>query len=175
MFRKEHMQKNCSLKTCVLMAVAIPAAAVHADGIDYDLGADLRIRQEIMQHVPGLPGDSEHPGAGTGRLSPVRRGNYKNHMRFRPRVWGEVKGESESLGAWRLYTRLTDEFRWYVTPRDGDWTWPDEVVLDNLFIEGKDLFDGFLDLSVGRQDMYNNLTGGQSAPRERGEPRQRGE
>ena len=145
------------MKTQLIAATALAALAAYAGeeepkGLLFDFGADVRIRQEIMQHVPGLPGDGEHPG--TGRLSPVRRGAYKNHMRFRPRVWGEVKGETESLGAWRLYTRLTDEFRWYVTPRDGDWTWPDELILDNLFIEGKDLFDGFLDLSIGRQDMY---------------------
>jgi len=127
-------------------------SAAFADGISFNAGADLRIRQEIMDHVPGLPGDGVHPGA--GRLSAAKSSEYKNHMRFRPRVWGELKGESESLGAWRLHARLTDEFRWYVTPRTGDWTWPDEVVLDNLFVEGKDLFDGFLDLSVGRQDIY---------------------
>ena len=146
MFRKEHMQKNCSLKTCVLMAVAIPAAAVHADGIDYDLGADLRIRQELINNVPGCPGG--------GLVNPSPRADFANHMRFRPRVWGEVSGVTESEATWRLYTRLADEFRWCPEPHKHAQTFPGELILDNLFVEGKGLFDGLLDLRVGRQDLY---------------------
>jgi hypothetical protein len=113
------------------------------DEIAFDAGADLRIRQEIMDNVPGLPGG--------GRLLRAPRSGYRNHVRFRPRVWGEVKF-GESL---RIYTRLTDEFRWNVRPKNHATTFPDEAIIDNLFIEGTDLFDGFLDFKIGRQDIYN--------------------
>ena len=114
-------------------------------GIDFDAGADLRIRQELMQNVPGLPNG--------GLLMRAPRGPFVNHMRFRPRVWGEVKGTTEHWGSWRIYTRLTDEFRWCPEPYKNTHTFPDELILDNLFIEGKGIFDGFLDLKVGRQDI----------------------
>jgi len=122
-------------------------ALADAAGLDWNLGADLRIRQEMMDNVPGLPGG--------GLVSRAERGGYKNHMRFRPRVWGELKGDAGEHGTWRLYTRLTDECRWYVKPGGDAYTWPDEVIVDNLFVEGKGLFDGFFDIAVGRQDIYN--------------------
>ena len=122
------------------------AAFAALGDVGFDAGADLRIRQEMMENVPGLPNG--------GVLSPVRRGKFVNHMRFRPRVWGEVTFGSESLGRFRLYTRLTDECRWCPEPYRNAYTFPDELILDNLFLEGKDLFDGFLDFTVGRQDLY---------------------
>lgn len=117
-----------------------------ATALAFDVGADLRIRQELVKNVPGLPNG--------GLLMRSVRGPFTNHMRFRPRVWGELKGTTENWGSWRLYTRLTDEFRWCPEPYKNAHTFPDEVVFDNLFIEGKGLFDGFLDLKVGRQDFY---------------------
>ena len=117
-----------------------------ATALAFDAGADLRIRQELMDNIPGLPNG--------GVLMPQARGKFTNHMRFRPRVWGEMKGTTENWGAWRLYTRLTDEFRWCPEPYKNTYTFPDEVILDNLFLEGKGLFDDFLDVVVGRQDIY---------------------
>lgn len=125
-----------------MLGILLCAAALSAD-----FGADLRIRQEMMDNIPGLPGG----GVLQGR-SP--RSNYKNHMRFRPRLWGELKSETSSGVKARLYARLTDEFRWYVKPSSPHpYSWPDEVILDNLFLELTDLFDGLVDFSVGRQDL----------------------
>lgn len=125
----------------LLLAAAVSIAANAEPGFDF--GADFRIRQEIMYHVPGLPHG--------GRLLSARRGPYRNQMRFRPRVWGEFKASEN----WRLYLRLADEFRWNVRPRNHSSAFPDELVIDNLFIEAKDLFDGTLDIVAGRQDIYN--------------------
>ena len=69
-------------------------------------------------------------------------------------MWGELKLDNENVGNFRLYTRFTDEFRWYAEPRKNTCTFPDELILDNLFLEGTDLFDGFFDFTVGRQDIY---------------------
>ena len=121
-------------------------AILASSALAFDAGADLRIRQEMMDNVPGLPGG--------GLLSTSARGGYRNHMRFRPRVWGEIKFGDEEGGMFRLYTRLTDEMRWYVRPKGNAYTWPDEVIVDNLLFEGRGLFDGFLDFVVGRQYIY---------------------
>ena len=133
------------MKKTVALLLGTAALGVYG-AVDFDAGADLRIRQELMENVPGLPNG--------GVLAPVRRGKFTNHMRFRPRVWGEVKFGSESAGNFRLYTRLTDEWRWCPEPYKNAYTFPDELILDNLFLEGTDLFDGFLDFRIGRQDLY---------------------
>lgn len=115
-------------------------------GVDFNAGADLRIRQEVMENVPGLPGG--------GRTSTAAAGKFANHIRFRPRVWGEVKGILQDESSLRLYVRLTDELRYHAYPEyPRPYAWPGELILDNLFLEGKDLFDGLLDFTVGRQDL----------------------
>jgi len=132
------------------LAFFLPVAALFASlaqgGVDFDAGADLRVRQELMDNVPGLPNG--------GVLLPQVRSGHIDHMRYRPRVWGEVKLNTEDAGKFRLFTRLTDEFRWYIEPKKDAYTFPGEVVLDNLFLEGKELFGGFIDFSVGRRDFY---------------------
>ena len=116
----------------------------------FNAGADLRIRQEIMHNVPTLPG-----GGMIGRPG-VPRNKTKNQMRFRPRVWAELTmGDN-----WRLYGRLNDEFRAGIVQPTHATTWPGEVIVDNLYLEGKGLLEDMaswfdsLDLWVGRQDLY---------------------
>ena len=130
-----------SLAVCALCTGA-HGAQDDASSTVIDFGADFRVRQELMDNVPGLPGG--------GLLLRAPRSGYRNHIRFRPRVWGEIKNEQ-----WRVYLRVTDEFRWNARPYTNKTTFPDEAIIDNLFIEAKDLFDGFLDFTIGRQDLYN--------------------
>ncbi|MBQ5530799.1 MAG: hypothetical protein IIT98_02205 [Kiritimatiellae bacterium] len=132
----------------IACAAAFAAARCAAAGgapwsAGFDAGANLRIRQEIMDNTPGLPGG--------GVAMPRAAGPYRNHMRFRPRFWAQA-GDGET---WRVYSRFTDEFRWNVRPRNHSNTFPDEMIIDNLYVEAKDLFDGVLDFRAGRQDMYN--------------------
>ena len=140
------MHSRVALRMGALLAASASVAA-YADGIDYNLGADLRIRHELMDNVPGCPGG--------GLVNPNARSDFAQHMRFRPRVWGEVSGTTESAATWRIYTRLADEFRWCPEPHKHAQTFPGELIIDNLFVEGTGLFDGLLDLRVGRQDLYN--------------------
>lgn len=129
----------------VAILVALLMAQNILAGVDFDAGADLRVRQEIMDNVPGLPNG--------GRANTAVAGKYKNWIRFRPRVWGAVTGEAADGSKWRLYTRILDEFRWTLRPKANQrQEWPGELLLDNLVLEGKGLFDGFLDISIGRQD-----------------------
>lgn len=130
--------------TRAVTSIALVLATLCASAeVSFDMGADLRVRQEIYDNVPGRPGG--------GLNSTSVRGKYTNRMRFRPRVWGEIKFEDRL----RVYTRLTDEFRWNVQPNLRSRSFPDEVFLDNLYVDGKGFFDGFLDFTVGRQDVMN--------------------
>lgn len=123
----------------------IVAAPAETLAFVFDAGADLRIRQEIMHNVPSMQnGMIGRPGVG--------RSKTRNHMRFRPRVWAELKmGDN-----WRLYSRLADEFRaGLAQPQTVHCqTWPGEVVVDNLYLEGKGLFDDRFDVLIGRRDIY---------------------
>ena len=138
---------NAKLMTAAALGFA--AGLAQAD-YDYDFGADLRVREELMQNVPWLPG-------GGTISSSAPRSKFRNHMRFRPDVWGEFRGTTENWGSWRLFAKLTDEFRWNIegvnNPNAN--SFPNEVIPDNLFVEGLGLFDGLLDLTVGRQNIYN--------------------
>ena len=134
---------------------AIPAEAEMEetdDGLEFDAGADLRVRQEIMHNITGLP------GAPRAMMPRAYRKNV-NHIRFRPRVWASASWEN-----FTLYGRLVDEFREHIVdngiPRKRRaYNFPDEVALDSLYLDGQGLFDGFLDFRIGRQDM---LEGGHS-------------
>ena len=134
------------MKNAICLGGVLLAMLAQGD-MAFDAGADLRIRQEIMKNVPGLPGG--------GVLFSGVRGPFTQHLRVRPRVWGELAGTTSDGVRWRVYTRLADEFRWCPEPYRNAHTFPDELILDNLFVEGTGLFDGFLDLRVGRQDLYD--------------------
>lgn len=129
-------------------AVIVAEEVADESGLRFDFGADLRVRQEIMHNVPGLPGA---PGA----MMPKPYREAQNHIRIRPRIWGRL--DYEEFG---LYARLADEIREHVvkngTPRKYRlYNFPDEVVLDSLYLEGKGLYDGFIDFRIGRQDLFD--------------------
>ena len=73
--------------------------AVASSEWKFNAGADLRIRQEMMDNIPGNPGNKYS-------VSSAKRGKNKNQIRIRPRAWFEVEN-----GPFRLYTRITDEIR----------------------------------------------------------------
>ena len=96
-------QADTAPETAVPEATAPEAVVQESDdsGLSFNAGADLRIRQEIMDHVPGNP-------YGGFRAFRFRESGYRNHIRFRPRVWAELKGDAGSAGLWTLYGRLAD-------------------------------------------------------------------
>ena len=126
-------------------AVAAELPQPQEDFFGFDAGADFRIRQEIMHNVPSM----KNGMMGRGPSSPGYS-KTKNMLRFRPRVWAEL-----TMGDhWRLYGRLCDEFRAGLVQSTHAVTWPVEVVVDNLYLEGKGLFDDKIDVLVGRRDIY---------------------
>ncbi len=134
---------------CCAQTNAVPEEVDAApSNLSFNAGGDFRIRQEIMHNVPGLPG-------GPGAMMPRAYKEMQNHIRYRPRVWARL--DSEHFG---LYGRLVDEMREHIVKngvrrKDRGYNFPDEVIVDNLYFEGRDLFDGFLDFRLGRQDLFN--------------------
>lgn len=132
-------------------AAPSPAAAEQAAETQppaWTLGADLRVRQELMDNIPGHPGDP---------LShcPAPSGKNLNWLRVRPRVW--TRFESDDCG---LYLRLADEMREHFvengTPRGKrSYNPPDEVIVDNLYLDLRGLLNGRLSLRIGRQDFLD--------------------
>lgn len=111
-------------------------------------GADERIRQEFFDNIPSK---FDPPG--------YARGGENNYFRYRTRVWSEWDPAEE----WTFRIRLTNEIRTWMEPdmssrpERSTYEYPDELVFDNLYLEGRNLLDGALDLRVGRQDLiYGN-------------------
>jgi len=118
---------------CSVLAQEAAVEQEKDNGLKLNGGADLRVRQEIMDNIPNtvLPFEGD-----------------TDYFRIRARLWGEAKFEN-----FRLYTRLTDEFWHYNSDSREVNKWPSELILDNFYLDANDLFDGWLDLRVGRQDL----------------------
>jgi hypothetical protein len=126
------------LTVCLLSGVAFAQQDETAKAQAFKWGADLRIREEAFDEIPFL---ADPPG--------VTRGGENNYFRIRSRLWG-----SASLESLTLFGRFTSEFRHYLEPdTPSAWDWPDEIIVDQLYIDAKGLLDGPIDIRVGRQDM----------------------
>lgn len=145
-----------------MLSTALAAAALTAghaeeegtDGVKFNAGADFRLRQEIMANLPGLPGDAYSQ-------TPSVRAKSRNQLRMRPRVYFSAES-----GPFTLYARIADEFRHYptldVSRHSRAYYFPDEVFLDNLYLEGRGLeWDALaalgvssVDFRLGRQDLF---------------------
>ena len=121
------------------MTVSAEEEAIQASAPDvrFRAGGDLRLRQEGFDHVPIKAAEPA-----------VTRGGHNDYFRIRPRLFAGVDfGEDVSLDA-----RLCDEFRVRNTGQKS-YEWPDELILDQLKLTLRDLFDGRVDLTLGRQDL----------------------
>lgn len=128
-------------KPAAATTAVVPAGEAEKGPWRMDAGGDIRIREEAYGNIPTIaPGTDDHT----------------DYFRFRTRAWFEVGYENATL-----YARVANEFREYngYTPAQkalatkNGWKFPDELVLDNLYVDIKDVIDGRLDLRIGRQDL----------------------
>ena len=100
----------------------------------WSAGADIRLRWVTQNNFP----TSDHGEA-----------HGSDYFRFRTRLWGKMT--TERLDA---YLRLTNEFRYYRSPRSGKGKqrFPDVTLIDNLYFTFKDVGD-LADIKIGRQDI----------------------
>lgn len=110
-------------------------------------GGDIRLREEYFNNV--------HADK-TGKEVANDENNY---FRVRSRLWFKM----ETASPFSLYFRATDEFRYYMEPDAEEspsaraqvhkWKFPDEVVVDNLYLDIKGILGGKTDIRIGRQDL----------------------
>ena len=146
--RNEELGMKRLIPFTVLLFWMVTALGETNSAVRVNAGGDLRVRQEIMHNVPGLPGAS-------GAMMPQASKEMQNQIRYRVRAWTSI--DTDNFG---LYARVADEMREYpvsngVKRKNRNYNFPDELVLDNLYFEGRGLFDDFLDFRIGRQDLFD--------------------
>ena len=128
--------------TVAAAAPAAPAEPPVLDGkapdrVSFRAGGDLRLRLEAFDDIPIRTAEPA-----------VTRGGNNSYFRVRPRLFAGIDfGDAASFDA-----RLCDEFRVRNTGQKS-YEWPDELILDRLELSFRNLFDGCVDLSLGRQDV----------------------
>lgn len=150
------MKKASPFILAALAAVAIAgqaqtsAPAVKEEkaegGLKFDGGADIRFRDELKHELPGTGVDAK---------------KFENLVRIRSRLWGSVNYED-----YTLYGRIANEFRVYsarsgknrvpfasTKAGSGTYDFPDELYIDGLYFDAKNLLGDKLDLRIGRQDL----------------------
>jgi len=107
-------------------------------------GGDIRIRQSYFDEIPIIV---DPPG--------VTRGGENNFFRFRTRLWGQFDPSEDVT----VKGRIVNEWREVVEPSTAGrtdvstWEFPDELIVDQLYLEIRNLLDGDIDVRVGRQDL----------------------
>ncbi len=121
-----------SVRAQVAAAPAAAAAAETPAASDwfFDGGIDFRLRYESLDNVP--------QGPMVGDFS---------YIRFRTRPW--LKGGTDRAS---LYVRGAHRMHGYFGG-DYGYQYPDEFIVDNLYLDVNDLFGGRVDLRIGRQDL----------------------
>jgi hypothetical protein len=104
--------------------------------IDLDGGFDLRARYDIYDNLPNSD----------GRISR----SFTSYYRQRTRIWG-----SAYTGNYGVYLRLANEFREYdnYDPSINYNRFPDQLFVDNIYFDFKNLLYDRVDVRIGRQDM----------------------
>jgi hypothetical protein len=138
------------------MLLALPVyseetATTGSKDLKFTAGADIRLRQEIWPNTVFL---------GSLKANGTSYQYDRNFFRLRLSVWGKAElGEH-----FDAFARITTEPRYYLGPYHPTMTGPgtstvrqytdqDEVIVDNLYVSGKKLFDGLVDMRLGRQDF----------------------
>jgi len=128
-----------------LMAFSMPAQEVveaklplENNGWKFDAGGDIRIREEFFNHIPVA---KDPPG--------VSRGGKNNSIRFRTMAWASAEYEGIIF-----YGRLNNEFRQWIKPHNSKaFDWPDELLIDNLYLRLDQVLGEGVVLTIGRQDI----------------------
>ncbi len=128
------------------MAVSLILVSSAYAEVKFDYGADFRLRQEIWDDVVTLD-----------RLALTGSGADRNFFRLRTRIWGKADF-TDNFGA---YVRIANEakdyalgpYRAFKENPDKDAFDPDEVIVDNFYVDTKKVIGLPVDIRVGRQDF----------------------
>jgi hypothetical protein len=151
------MMKRAFLAALVALLIGLMDAQALFAEVKFDYGASLRLRQEIWDNVTHL---------GT---TPSNAGTYdRNFFRIRTQLWGKVEID-KNYGA---YLRIANEAKYYngpyLLPQEGPSATPtelkaweeDEIFIDNLYADFKNIFGLPVDIRIGRQDFLGEFGDG---------------
>ncbi|MFA7684096.1 MAG: alginate export family protein [Syntrophales bacterium] len=143
------MVKKCLSVLCLFLFALLVYADIAPAEIKADYGGSLRLRQEYWENVIDLE---------------TLKAPDRDFFRLRTSLWGKVDF-NPNIG---IYTRVTNEARYYlgnfkpfeIAPgrpgyetSDSDRFDEDELIIDNLYLDVKNIFGLPLDLRIGRQDF----------------------
>jgi len=130
--------KKPSEKAAPKNAAAVPVETLVKEKslIDLDGGFDLRARYDWLDNLPNSDGKIKN--------------SYTDYMRLRTRAWG-----SAYAGNYGVYLRLANEFREYdnYDPDINYKRFPDQLFVDNIYFDLKNLLYDRVDVRIGRQDL----------------------
>jgi hypothetical protein len=146
---------HSAIGAVLVIGLIILSASLAMAEITFDSGAAVRVRQEIWDNIVTL---------GT---SPTAPGNYdRNFFRVRTQAWGKIDVDK----TFETYFRLTNELKYYTGPyrlpqNAGVSTVyrameEDEIFVDNLYAEYKNIFGIPIDIKIGRQDFLGEFGDG---------------
>jgi hypothetical protein len=152
---KRSFLKLLLLAAVILVSVLPVYAEQQADSgkFTFDYGAAFRWREEIWRNVFDLDTLTTPP-------APASITSDRNFFRFKTSLWGSVDYDKR----FDLYTRLANEAKWYINdfipiPRtDKQYESnldEDELFVDNLYMDAKNVFGLPVDVRIGRQDFLN--------------------
>ena len=134
----------------VLAAGCIAQAAFPAAPVEFDAGIHSRIRETCVRNAPGLPN-----GGDAVPVSKERKANTQG-IRVDSYPWINAK--------WREYTAVLGLGHSFIQYLEGvtlpykerAYRLPDILYLNNLYLDGTGVWDGFMDFRIGRQNMTEN-------------------
>jgi hypothetical protein len=142
-----HRIPNIGKRLWTLAAIVVVANAglgVAGERFVADAGIDWRFYEVFMDNPVAYQNNRAADTA-----TDTQRGTYYSYARLRTRPWGRLEFD-ERYG---LYGRLANEFRFYDNNKQL-YPFPNELFIDNLYLDFKDLWQERFSLRVGRQDLY---------------------
>lgn len=128
------------LVVCLLMFLAgVIVVSDALAAVEFKYGGSLRLRQELWENAFDLD---------------TLKVKNENFFRLRTSIWGQVTVDKD----FSAYLKLTNEARYYISSFSpaNDTFEQDEIVIDNLYLDFKNLFKLPVDLRIGRQDFLFN-------------------
>jgi len=128
---------------CVLVVMIFTASPLYAGLLEknviqsdwFKVGGDFRVREVGFNNI--ITWDKNNDA------------DQQHFWRLRTRLYFQA----DPIEQVTLYTRFTNEWRYYAKPKNREHGLRDEIILDNAYINLKGLEDIPLTLKAGRQDI----------------------
>lgn len=141
---RETIENGKLLRLTVAVLIAVNAGqTVAGERVTADAGVDWRFYDVYSDNPLAYQNNRTSATA-----SDSQKGTYYNYYRLRTRPWGRLNVDDR----YALYGRLANEFRFYYNNKQ-TYPFPNELFIDNLYLDIRDLWQDRLSVRVGRQDM----------------------